>query len=74
MTTSRLRKNARSARRSSIGHGTARRDIQISRQIGQRLATFIAARRSFIARNTAYQLAALHRLRSAAALAAPKSP
>jgi hypothetical protein len=74
MIISRLRKDTRSARRFSLGHGTARRDIQLSRQITQTIATFAPARSLFSSRGTVRQLAASHRLPSAVVRAAPKSP
>jgi hypothetical protein len=74
MTTYRLPKHTRSARRFSIGHGTARRGIQLSRQITQTVATMAAACSSFSSRCTVRQLAASHRLPSAVVPAAPKSP
>jgi len=74
MTRARLRKDTRSARRFSIGHRTARRDIQLSRQITQTVATFAAARSSFSRRRTVRQLAASHRLPSTVVRATPKSP
>lgn len=74
MTFARYTKDARSARRVSIGHGTARPGRQRSPQIGQRLAALVAIPRSFIARSTVNQLATPHPVRSAAVRAAPKSP
>lgn len=70
----RFRKAARFARRFSIGHGTARPDIQLLPQIVQGLVAFLAARRSFIRRFIARQLAAARRQPSAVVPAAPKSP
>jgi hypothetical protein len=74
MISPRFRRDTRSARRFSSGHGTARPDIQRSHQIAQSLATFVTTRRSFRTRYTVCRLAPLRRLPSAAVRAAPKSP
>src|SRR5262249_32721001 len=74
MITSRLRKNVRSPRRFSSGHGTVRRDIRLSRQTTQTFAMLVPARRPFSSRCTVRQLVLSRRPPSAAVRAAPKSP
>ena len=74
MTGARYKKDARSARRFSIGHGSARPRIHLSPQIPQLFAVFVAAPCPISSLLIICRLAASHRPRSAAVSAAAKSP